>query len=103
VSTARSPWSPVPQCIDYISFVRPLPSLDLERWQGLVMRLARLGRCEHDACGVITARGRWGFFLIPPRGFPEIKVCFHRRSSPRERLRRLQLLEACFLDQGESQ
>ena len=93
-------WSPVPYCVDYYSFVRPLPAVDEPRWQRLVDDLKRLGRCEANGCGVITARGRWGFFLIPPRGFPEIKVCFYRGSSPRQRVRRLRLLEACFSEGG---
>jgi hypothetical protein len=91
----------VSNCVDYVSFVRPLPDVSPARWQGLVIELSRLGRCEIDGCGVITARGRWGFFLIPPRGFPEIKVCFYRCSSARRRVRQLQLLEACFTGSWE--
>jgi hypothetical protein len=89
-------WSRVTACVDYHSFVRPLPDVGPERWQEVVAELSRLGRCELDGCGVVTARGPWGFFLIPPRGFPEIKVCFYHRSSARRRVRQLQLLEACF-------
>jgi hypothetical protein len=96
-------WSRVSNCVDYISFVRPLPDVGPAQWQRLVAELSRLGRCELDGCGVITARGRWGFFLVPPRGFPEIKVCFYRSSSARRRARQLQLLEACFLCYGEDQ
>ena len=62
----------------------------------MMQGLRRLGQCEPEVCGVTTARGKWGFFLIPPQGFPEMKVCFYRHSSLRQRMRRLSLLEDCI-------
>lgn len=67
-------WRRVPSCVDYQTFVTPWPSMDRERHQLLELSLGRLGVREDNACGVTFVHAPWGFLIVPPPGFPELKV-----------------------------
>ena len=72
-------------CVDYRAWILPLPAIAAERWPALVSGLSSLGRAEPDATGVTTVRGPWGFLLIPPRGFPELRLnCYKSLSADQE-------------------
>ena len=80
-----APWRRHRACVDYRTWLLPLPSIPAERWQAFVSELASLGRPEPDATGVTTVRGPWGFLLIPPRGFPELRLnCYKNLSADQE-------------------
>ena len=64
---------PVPSCLDYQSFVFRLNQ------QSDVSRLCILGRVERADLGVIYVRAEWGFLVLPPPGFPELRVSFYRQ------------------------
>ncbi len=85
-----STWRQAGSCVDYKVFVCRLPEFGDFGWQSAVARLMALGHCERTACGVTTVRADWGFFQIPVRGFPELKVTFFMvtRKHRRERLLR---------------
>ena len=88
-------------CVDYRAWLLPLPAVSADRWPELVSELSTLGLAEPDATGVTTVRGSWGFLIIPPRGFPELRLnCYKNLSADQEndlltgitaRLRRAQL------------
>lgn len=73
-------WQRHRACVDYRAWVLKLPRLDPARWERWVEALAALGRAEPDATGVITVRGAWGFMLIPPRGFPELRLNIYKNT-----------------------
>lgn len=64
---------PLPSCLDYQSFVFQLTP------QSDVSRLCGLGRVERADLGVIYVRAEWGFLVLPPAGFPELRVSFYRQ------------------------
>jgi hypothetical protein len=82
-------WRQSQTCVDYVVYVRDLPSLDHRHWQDMVARMRTLGTCQDTAIGVTTVRGAWGFFQIPAPGFPELKATFFQTSEPAERSRLL--------------
>jgi len=67
----------VSACLDYKAFVFQLdtnaPTTD---FQGLCEALRGLGRARPEALGVTYVDADWGFLVIPPRGFPELKLSF---------------------------
>jgi len=69
-------WRRVPACVDYQAYVYPWPPMDEERRRLLAQALGGLGMREDNACGVTTVRAAWGFLMVPPPGFPELKVNF---------------------------
>jgi len=69
-------WRRVPSCVDYQAYVCPWPPMDRERHQVFSATLGGLGVQEDNACGVATVRAAWGFLIVPPPGFPELKVNF---------------------------
>jgi hypothetical protein len=88
---AKSPWRKSGTCVDYQVFTCALPDFDESGWESAVAGMRALGRCESNACGVTTVRGDWGFFQIPVRGFPELKVTFFQTT---RRQRQWRLLDA---------
>lgn len=82
-------WRQSQTCVDYVVYVRDLPSLDHRRWQAMAARMRSLGICQDTPFGVTTVRGAWGFFQIPAHGFPELKATFFQTSGPAERNRLL--------------
>lgn len=72
-------------CVDYRAWLLSLPDIPAERWPGLVRALCALGEVQPDATGVTTVRGPWGFLIIPPRGFPELRLnCYKTLSADQE-------------------
>jgi hypothetical protein len=69
-------WQQVPACVDYQAYVYPWPPMDGEQRHLLTQALGRLGVREDNACGVTTVRAAWGFLIVPPAGFPELKINF---------------------------
>ena len=84
-STTKSFWRRAQTCVDYRVYVCDFPQCDDARWRWAVARMRMLGRCESNACGVTYVRGAWGFFQIPARGFPELKVTFFHFTRRRQR------------------
>ena len=82
-------WRQSQTCVDYVVYVRDLPSPDFGLWQDMVARMRALGLCQDTPFGVTTVRGAWGFFQIPAHGFPELKATFFQTSEPAERGRLL--------------
>jgi hypothetical protein len=93
---AASNWRRHEACVDYLVYVRPLPSLALPRWQDSVARMRVLGVCQDTSFGVTTVRGPWGFFQIPAYGFPELKVTFFQVGEPVQRRHLLHDLNNIF-------
>lgn len=87
----KIPWRRTGTCVDYQVFVCGLPALDDSGWESAVARMRALGRFDTNACGITTVRGDWGFFQIPVRGFPELKVTFFQTA---RKHRQRQLLDA---------
>jgi hypothetical protein len=85
-SHASAQWRRHRACVDYRAWLLPLPAISAERWPALVSALSALGRAEPDATGVTTVRGPWGFLIIPPKGFPELRLnCYKTLSADREK------------------
>jgi len=71
----------VPACLDYDAYVFEVSdgarSLDLQRLQH---SLERLGRVDRASLGVVYIRSDWGYLVLPPPGFPELKAVFEHRA-----------------------
>jgi hypothetical protein len=87
----------IPACLDYDAYVFDLPG-DLAAMQlsGVRKGLERLGRVDREELGVVYIRGDWGHLVLPPPGFPELKVVFHRGTPVRSRQRILELTAAAI-------
>jgi hypothetical protein len=96
----HSPWRKSATCVDYRVYVCDLPDLDSLQWQSAVERMRILGQCHDNPCGVTTVRGSWGFFQIPPAGFPELKVTFFRFTRSNRRRSLLRALAAALWGSG---
>ncbi|WP_455386108.1 hypothetical protein [Acidihalobacter prosperus] len=82
---ASAQWRRHRACVDYRAWLLPLPAISAERWPALVSALSELGLAEPDATGVTTVRGAWGFLIIPPIGFPELRLnCYKNLSADQE-------------------
>jgi hypothetical protein len=55
--------------------------LDPLLYQGLAQSLRQLGKLRHEMLGVAYLDADWGFLVIPPAGFPEIKINFYHQTS----------------------
>ncbi len=82
---SASGWRKAQACVDYIAYTHALPSTNDCGWQEISTRLRVLGICQDTALGVTTVRNTWGFFQIPKRDFPELKVTFFRISRVADR------------------
>jgi hypothetical protein len=89
---ANSPWRISGTCVDYQVFVCDLPEFDDSGWESTVAGMCALGHYDTNACGVTTVRGDWGFFQIPIRGFPELKVTFFQMTRRQQQRRLLDAL-----------
>ena len=70
-------------CLDYRIYVCSLAGMRSDQMRvELCSRLGGLGRAEPERMGVIYIRGGWGFLVIPPVGFPELKVTVFRETEP---------------------
>jgi hypothetical protein len=98
---AKGPWRQGETCVDYQVFVCDLPKFEGSDWQSAVARMRALGQCEDNACGVTTVRGSWGFFQIPVRGFPELKVTFFQFTRQHQRRRFLWALANALRENGD--
>jgi len=89
----------VPACLDYDAYVFEVSggtrSLDLQRLQHAV---ERLGRVDRASLGVVYIRSDWGYLVLPPPGFPELKVVFGHQVSKRTQQRILDLVAAAITD-----
>jgi hypothetical protein len=92
VGARQDLWRPAGTCVDYQIFVRDLPYFEDGDWRSGVAGMRALGLCEDNACGVTTVRGEWGFFQIPARGFPELKVTLFQFTPKRQRRQLLNAL-----------
>ena len=69
---------PAAACLDYRAFLFSLePPWPEPAYARLCDTLRGLGRIRREALGVTYVDGEWGFLVIPPPGFPELKINFH--------------------------
>ncbi len=74
-SAARHAWREAGGCLDYRNFILDLPRhLPTQVYDRLDRRLRTLGRLEQELLGVPYIRTDWGVLIVPPPGFPEIKM-----------------------------
>ena len=67
-------------CIDYKAYAFQLPrQTDLLAWKAVERQLMTLGKPEPLLTGVTRVTGSWGFLVVPPRDFPELKVNFYHQ------------------------
>ena len=69
---------PLPACLDYRAFVMTIPEIPESEQRDLNERLVALGRVRHEALGVAYVDAEWGFLVVPPAGYPELRVTFFR-------------------------
>ncbi len=70
-------WKKISACLDYQAFVHTVPpDLPAAAHQQLCGELKRLGRVRQELLGVVYVEAEWGFLVVPPAGFPEIKINF---------------------------
>ena len=70
-------WKKVSACLDYQAFVLAVPpNLPAAAHKQLCEELKQLGRVRQELLGVIYVEAEWGFLVVPPAGFPEIKINF---------------------------
>ncbi len=66
-----------PACIDYKSYIFLVPQeLEASTYNQLRQRLIGLGKLRHEMLGVFYVDAEWGLLVVPPPGFPEMKVSF---------------------------
>jgi len=66
-----------PACLDYRAFVFDLGTgWDASRLKRLRTALLSLGEVERSALQVVYVRGSWGFAIVPPPHFPDLKINF---------------------------
>ncbi len=88
-SAVRYDWREAGGCLDYRNFILDLPaSLPAEVYDRLDRRLRTLGHLEQELLGVPYIRAGWGVLIVPPPGFPEIKMKVHHHVGE-ERIQRL--------------
>ncbi len=69
---------PVEACVDYRAYVVSLPKgTTPDIYAQWVSRLCGLGRVVEERLGVRYVKGPWGFLVVPPLGFPELKITFY--------------------------
>jgi len=73
---------PVAACLDYRAFVLPFPPLFGAAYEGLRNELQALGRSEPPRLGVYYVYAEWGFLVVPPPGFPDLKIHFFHKTTP---------------------
>ncbi len=74
-----------PACIDYQSYVFTLPQGQAS--QKLAARLVGLGKLRHEMLGVAYVDTEWGLLVVPPPGYPEIKVNFFHHITKKQIVR----------------
>lgn len=86
-------------CLDYDAYAFDLSS-DSTAFDPAVARtiLEALGRIEREDLGVVYIRSDWGHIVLPPPGFPELKVVFHHGTYQGARQRILDLTAKAILD-----
>ncbi len=68
---------PVGSCIDYQAYAFRLPrNADSSAWAAVEQALLQLGKAQPMIAGVTRVSGSWGFMVVPPQNFPELKVNF---------------------------
>ena len=89
-------WKKITACLDYQAFVLAVPSdLPVAAHQQLSEALKQLGRVRQELLGVAYVEATWGFLVVPPVGFPEIKINFFHTtggSQVKQVLRRVAVL-----------
>ena len=71
-------WREAGSCLDYQTWVIDLPDqIPAGRHAEMACRLRALGRLDQELLGVAYVRGDWGVLIVPPVGFPEIKIRIH--------------------------
>jgi hypothetical protein len=72
----------IPACLDYRAFAFPVPTdLEAATYRELSQDLRQLGKLRHEMLGVGYVDADWGFLIIPPAGFPELKINFYHQTS----------------------
>jgi hypothetical protein len=70
-------WQRQAACTDYQMYVRAWFVAQTEQRDKIIAALNALGKVECNAmCNVANLNAEWGFMVIPPLNFPEIKICF---------------------------
>jgi len=86
-------------CLDYAAYAFDLPSdraiFDLAAARRALMAL---GRIEREDLGVVYIRSDWGHMILPPSGFPELKVVFHHDTDRETRRRILNLAAKAIVE-----
>lgn len=68
-------------CVDYHAYAFRLPrQIDSAAWQSAVRELLTLGRPQQYLRGVTRVSGPWGFLVIPPQNFPELRINFFHQT-----------------------
>lgn len=94
--------TPAPACLDYQAFVFALPpALTASAFARLRDGLRGMGRIRREALGVIYVDGDWGFLVIPPYGFPELKINFFH-GIPADGARRILVRVAALLAEADA-
>jgi hypothetical protein len=77
-----------PACIDYQSYVFTLPQdLAVLASKKLTERLVGLGKLRHEMLGTTYVDTKWGLLVVPPAGFPEMKVNFFHHITKKQIVR----------------
>ena len=73
-------------CVDYHAYAFQLPrQVDPAAWQLAVKGLLDLGRPQQYLQGVTRVAAPWGFLVIPPQNFPELRInFFHQTDKTRQ-------------------
>ncbi len=75
----------IPACLDYRAYAFSVPpDLDPPLYRQLDRNLRQLGILRHEMLGVAYIDADWGFLIIPPPGFPELKINFYHQTSDRK-------------------
>lgn len=77
----RESWVLVPHCVDYKCYLIPIKNLTFSKRKHLIDNLAVVGYPQSENCGVTYIIGNWGFAVIPPQNFPELKINFYKKTS----------------------
>ncbi|KOR29374.1 hypothetical protein TI04_08800 [Achromatium sp. WMS2] len=71
-------WTKNAFCTDYKVYTGPWSEITSTQRMDIIAALAALGSMNvNDPCNVATLCATWGFLVIPPPGFPELKISFY--------------------------
>lgn len=77
--------------------------MSAKHWEAFTKVLRSLGSARRDATGVTTVRADWGFLIVPPRGFPELRLnCYKLTEAGTENYIKSRILDALHQTLAES-